>query len=246
MTVWLEFYILPMIVGVIEDVCCIFGTLKKEKDEAMYNMLLVVMDPRWKHPFTCVIVGPTGSGNTVWVTRFLNHVSHMITPPPQEIVWCYGEWQAGYDQLSGVTFIEGLPKVEGWDTIKRRLVILDDLMSEADDRVTKLFAKGSHHRNISIMFIVQNLFGKNKEQRTISLNSHYLVVFKNARDASQMTHLAKQMYPGKLKYVQESYKDATLPPHGYLLIDLQQDTPDHLHLRTSISPSEHQVVYLQK
>ena len=61
-------------------------------------------------------------------------------------------------------------------------------MSEADDRVTKLFTKECHHRNISVMFIVQNLFGKKKEQRTISLNSHYLVVFKNPRDASQMTH----------------------------------------------------------
>ena len=80
----------------------------------------------------------------------------MMTPPPQEAVWCYGEWQAGYSQLKRVTFVEGLPRVEEWDTTKRRLVILDDLMSEADDRVTKLFTRGSHHRNISVMFIVQN------------------------------------------------------------------------------------------
>ncbi len=112
--------------------------------------------------------------------------------------------------------------------------------------VTKLFTKGSHHRNMSIMYIVQNLFGKNKEQRTISLNSHYLVIFKNPRDASQITHLAKQMYPGKLKYVQEAYKDATSFSHGYLLLDLRQETPDHLRLRTSVFPLERQVVYVQK
>ena len=35
-------------------------------------------------------------------------------------------------------------------------------MSEADDRVTKLFTKGSHHRNISVMFIVQNFLVKTK------------------------------------------------------------------------------------
>ena len=90
--------------------------------------------------------------------------------------------------------------MEEWDTTKRRLVILDDLMSEADDRVTKLFTKGSHHRNISVMFIVQNLFGKNKEQRTISLNSHYLVVFKNPRDSSRQTNISREskVRPGKL------------------------------------------------
>ena len=170
----------------------------------------------------------------------------MMTPPPQEIVWCYGEWQEGYSQLKGVTLMEGLPKVEEWHGDKRRLVILDDLMSETDDRVTKLFTKGSHHRNMSIMYIVQNLFGKNKEQRTISLNSHYLVVFKNPRDASQITHLAKQMYPGKLKYLQEAFKDATSKAHGYLLIDLRQETPEHLRLRTNILPGQYQVVYMPK
>ena len=31
----------------------------------------------------------------------------------------------------------------------------------------------------------------------LSLNSHYIVLFKNARDATQVAHLARQMYPGK-------------------------------------------------
>ena len=96
------------------------------------------------------------------------------------------------------------------------------------------------------MYIVQNLFGKNKEQRTISLNSHYSVVFKNPRDASQVTHLAKQMYPGKTKYLQEAFKEATSIPHGYLLIDLRQETPDHLRLRTRVFPDQAQVVHVKK
>ena len=204
------------------------------------------MDPRWKHPFTCVIAGPTGSGKTVWVTQFLNQISTLMTPTPEEIIWCYGEWQPGYNRMKGVTFVEGLPKINEWQGHRRRLVVIDDLMSETDGRVTKLFTKGSHHRNLSVMYIVQNLFGKNKEQRTITLNSHYMVVFKNPRDASQITHLGKQMYPGKLKYVQEAFKDATLKPHGYLLFDLRQETPDHLRLRTDIIPPDQQVVYVQK
>ena len=97
-----------------------------------------------------------------------------------------------------------------------------------------------------MIFIVQNLFGKNKEQRTISLNSHYILLFKNPRDASQITHLGKQMYPSKVKYIQESFKDATQMPNGYLLLDLQQETPDHLRLQTHIFPTEQQVVYVQK
>ena len=33
-----------------------------------------------------------------------------------------------------------------------------------------------------------------------------MVVFKNPRDASQMAHLARQMYPGRVKFVQEVLK----------------------------------------
>ena len=206
------------------------------------------MDPRWKHPFTALIAGPTGSGKTVFVTKMLRHIADMVEPTPEEIIWCYGEWQPIYETMKGVRFMEGLPDIDHLSEgdKRRRLVVIDDLMSETDDRITKLFTKGSHHRDISVMYIVQNLFGKNKEQRTISLNSHYIVLFKNPRDGSQITHLAKQMYPGRVSYVQESFKDATTVPHGYLLLDLRQETPDQLRLRTSIFPNERQVVYVPK
>lgn len=124
------------------------------------------MDPCFRHWFTCILAGPTGAGKTVWVKRFLNNIENMMTPLPEEVVWCYGEWQSGYNTMKNITFVEGLPKTDEWTDGKRRLVILDDLMSEADERVTKLFTKECHHRNLSVMFIVQNLFGKNKEQRT--------------------------------------------------------------------------------
>jgi len=128
----------------------------------------------------------------------------------------------------------------------RTLVVIDDLMTETDSRVTKLFTKMSHHRNTSVVQIVQNVFDQGKQNRTISLNAQYMVLFKNPRDATQITHLAKQMYPGHLQYVQESFRDATNTPHGYLFIDLKQDTPDHVRLRTSIFPGETQYVYMRK
>ena len=207
------------------------------------------MDPTWVHPFTCVISGPTGCGKTHFVERFLTHLPDMMQQVPEEVIWCYGEWQEGYEALKSrdVKFIEGVPDVDTWSgRPRRRLVIIDDLMQEIDDRVTRLFTKGSHHRNISVILIVQNLFGKNKEQRTISLNSHYLVVFKNPRDQAQIIHLGKQMYPGQSQYVSEAFKSATEVPHGYLLFDLKQNTPDYLRLRSAIFPGEQHTVYVPR
>ena len=199
------------------------------------------MDPRLKHPFTCVLAGPTGCGKTYFVVELIKG-SH-IHPLPERIIWCYGEWQPLYEKLPNVEFVEGLNF--DIDSGKNTLVVIDDLMHETDERVSKLFTKGSHHRNMSVIYLVQNLFGKNKEHRTISLNSHYLTVFKNPRDASQITHLAKQMYPRNVKYVQEAFADATSQPHGYLFVDLKQETPDHLRLRANVLKTC-QTVYLQK
>ena len=90
------------------------------------------------------------------------------------------------------------------------------------------------------------MFPKNRESRTISLNAQYIVAFKNPRDATQVTHLARQMYPGRVKYMQETFKDATSGPYGYLLLDLKQETPEHLRLRTNVFPDEVQYTYLPK
>ena len=123
----------------------------------------------------------------------------------------------------------------------------NDLMAETDSRVTNLFTKKSHHSDTSVIYLVQNLFSKNKESRTISLNAQYMIVFKNPRDSSQLANLARQMYPGRGAFVQEAFADATASPYGYLLIDLKQNTPDDMRLRTSVLPDDaHQWVYVPK
>lgn len=205
------------------------------------------MDVSWKHPFTCVVSGPSGSGKTVFVERLLKHRNEMVKPTPRRIVWSYGVSQPALESRwkGTVEFVAGLPDMESVPA--DALLVIDDQMSETDVSVSNWFTKGSHHQRVSVIYIVQNLFGKNQHMRTISLNSHYLVVFKNPRDASQATHLGKQMYPRKLKYFQEAYKDATGVAHGYLLCDLRQETPDHLRLRTGIFPDDREhIVYVEK
>jgi len=169
-----------------------------------------------------------------------------MSPPPEKIIYCYGEYQNLFSQYPNVEFNQGLPDVTQFDGQKRVLLILDDLMSESGDDVEKIFTKFSHHRNISIMYLSQNLFYKSKQNRTMSLNAHYLVIFKNPRDANQLATLARQMYPGKSKFLIEAFGDATRHPYGYLLIDLKPDTDDKIRIRTQIFSDETQVVYVKK
>jgi len=122
------------------------------------------------------------------------------------------------------------------------LLILDDLMSETNQLVAKVFTKISHHRNVSVVYLTQNLFDKNKYARTISLNAHYLVLFKNPRDATQFATLARQMYPNASKFAIEAYKDATSAPYGHLLIDLKPDQDERISRRNAVCVCE-EVIY---
>jgi hypothetical protein len=81
----------------------------------------------------------------------------------------------------------------------------------------------------------------------MNLNMPYLVLFKNPRDAGQVATLARQMYPGKSKFVLEAFDDATKKPYGYLFVDLKPDTDDAHRIRTNIFPDdERQYAYVPR
>ena len=90
--------------------------------------------------------------------------------------------------------------------------------------VENLFTNGKH-LSLSVVFVSQNLFYNGKKCRTISLNSTYIVTFKNPRDQSQIHHLACQMFPSKSKFLQVAYEDATKDPYGYLFLDFHPNSP---------------------
>jgi len=91
-----------------------------------------------------------------------------------------------------VSIREGLSDIGDFDGREPTLLIIDDLMQETNETVANMFTKGSRHRNVSVVFLAQNLFPKNKFARTTSLNAHYMVLFKNPRDVSEFANLARR------------------------------------------------------
>ena len=203
------------------------------------------MDMRWKHPFTCIVSGPTGCGKSVFVFTILDNLTDMITPTPHKVIYCYGEYQSCFAMYPWIEFHEGLPKADMFNGTPS-LVIIDDLMNETDDTVANLFTKISHHRSVSVIYITQNVFHKGKQSRTISLNAHYMVLFKSPRDAGQIGVLGRQLYPENSKFLVAAFKDATSTPHSYLLLDLRPETDENYRVRANIFDGEKQIVYQPK
>lgn len=213
------------------------------------------IDASLKHPFSMTIAGNRRAGKSEFTKRLLFSKEKLISPNIEHIVWIYASWQKElFESLSSrletIEFIEGLPQnnIEmefiSERNVKNLLIVIDDMMSEASERVDikNLFTRG-RHLNTSVIFLTQNLFHKGKHTRDMSLNSDYIVLFKNPRDASIIGNLAKQMMPGNTKFLQWAYREATKEPFSYLFIDLRSDTDERVRYQSDIL-SDFPVIYL--
>ena len=96
-----------------------------------------------------MVTGPSGSGKTEWTRKLL--LTSLIHPPPERILWCFGQWQPLYEGLQKripwIEFVHGIPDYLNSPQFinpgKRNLIIFDDLMTEAkcDQRTADLFTK---------------------------------------------------------------------------------------------------------
>ena len=191
-----------------------------------------------------LISGGRGVGKTVFTKQILRNKDKMIENPPDRIIWCYGKHQeALFEELltinPNIEYNEGIPENLNnmFDKNIRSCLILDDLMDDSGQStaVSQLFTRGRHD-NMSVIYLTQNLF--HSKQRSISLNSDYMVIFKNVRDKSQFTNLAKQFMPNNVSFLKWVYEDATKQPHSYLFLDMKPQTDDKLRIRANILPEE--------
>ncbi|KAH7715382.1 hypothetical protein AAVH_17216 [Aphelenchoides avenae] len=97
-----------------------------------------------------VVTGATGSGKTEWLRRFLTHRDALIAPPPEHVLYCYGELNAAVMALESepnVSVFYGVPDEAHVKHVRkehgRLLVVLDDLMVNL--RAEYLDTQGDSH-----------------------------------------------------------------------------------------------------
>ena len=207
----------------------------------------------FNHPFTCMIAGPSGSGKTTLLKKILINLNELINVNIDRIVYCYSRWQSTFDELKriipNIEFNNGLPDIEDFNKEKNNLLILDDLMKECgkDSSIVDVFTVDSHHKNIGVFFLSQNLFPNHKNSRTISLNCHYIINLNNPRDRAQFKYFARQMFPDNSQYLLECFNDAVeTKPYGYLFLDCTQTTNSKFRVQTAILPTDQRIIYQEK
>ena len=197
----------------LRDICqglrCFFACCKCQiviilqtvlKTKTLKKMSKKTYDTRLVWPYSLLLCGPTGCGKTMWIVELLIIISHeeLCIHMPKKLIWIYGVEQPDlFKTIKEIwapcqcEFVEGFRE----DLMSRlektnnggSLCIFNDVMNEVSSNATtsKLFTRGRSHSGCFLVIMLQNIFPKGSQSRTISINAQYQVLFRNPRDSLQ-------------------------------------------------------------
>ena len=210
------------------------------------------------HPSRIIVAGPSGSGKSTWVKNLILHRDECFTSPPREILWFYKVESAVKNLIhelpASVQYFQGLPEKEAiqeMDAEVPRLIVIDDQEDSVDSSkiIKELFTVYSHHLNITVVFIVQNIYLKAKFMKSVTDQAQYLIHTKAAKGSQQLRSLGGQIF-GKngSRFVNWAMNHAfeNDSPYAYLLFDMHNLSKNWQRLRANVFPGECNLFFVTK
>lgn len=192
-------------------------------------------------PLRKIVSGPSMSGKTVYITKFIKHLPNWTNFKNFHVVWCIGHDNAIPKELpKAATVIRGVPTYEDIIPYQSKkvhvIVVLDDLMKESlkSSEVLDFFSRDSHHLDISIILSVQNICHQSRYARDISLNANYITCLRNLRDPSQFHNICRQIWPINPKALQNAYDDCMKQKYAHFFMNFTQECPPQLRFLSNI------------
>jgi hypothetical protein len=196
-------------------------------------------------PFTMLIAASSKSGKTDLVKDILINHYFMFDKPVSEIVWAFHPGSRDdilFNKLSSsltvpIKFVEGYPEhlittaTLFQKSNETKCLVLDDIVVTALKRPSfiDLFTVLSHHQNINVIAVLQNLHADTSSQRQIMnnviRNLTYLVLFPDRRQLNACRQIARTYFPGEENKLMGPFKhliDSKLK-YNYMVIDFNDD-----------------------
>ena len=186
-----------------------------------------------KHPFIFVVSGPTGSGKTSHILKFLSKINLFSSPRITNIIYVYSEDQNIFKSFEcnvPIKYTKDFKKMLDYTPKKneRPLLIYDDVQRELSNspELLDLITKKSHHRGISVIIQLQNLFFPGKNFHELRHNAHYIGLTKSRFNLQKIKIFASQLFGGgeKVKDFISAYEDCMKENYSLFFIDLHPDT----------------------
>lgn len=226
------------------------------------EMIRVPQGDRYKvfaHPCQLLIAGATKSGKTTLLMKILAQKEIMFDPVPRDVYWFYTMRSsvAGVpESLPFVRLRNGVPTEDMVRAITKegipKMVILDDMQDVLENKnqtkmLMDILTKVSHHGNLSIVFIVQNLYNEN--MRKVRSQCDEIVIMGNGSSAMHNAEqMGRSLLAGKgAQYLKDCLSKARLlTPHSHLLVSSGAHTGP-FSVRCGILPGDKaQAYFLQK
>ena len=197
-------------------------------------------------------VGPSNCGKTSFAVNLIRYRRILFDEDIKKIIIVTPHEQSIFYELKenegkeNVDILNKLPTYEQIENLADRhknhglILLLDDVMEEMDSKLqlSRIFTQLCHHKHLTCILCVQNLFFQSNDYRNMSLNTSYLSLFNNPKDVRQISTLGGRMDPGNTNRFVDAYRRATAKPYSYLFIDYRQETPNFMRLRTNILPTD--------
>jgi molybdopterin-guanine dinucleotide biosynthesis protein len=194
-----------------------------------------------------LIAASSKSGKTALVKDILINHYFMFDKPLSEIIWAFHPGSKNdslFNELKAcltvpITFVEGFPEesiktatlFQNTSGDETKCLVLDDIVVTALKRPSfiDLFTVLSHHQNINIIAVLQNLHADTSSQRQIMnnviRNLSYLVLFPDRRQINACKQIARTYFPGEEDKLTLPFKrliDSKVK-YNYMLVDFNDD-----------------------
>ena len=222
--------------------------MSKTPEEINFN----VEDLKLIHPFSLIISGPTSSGKSTLLFQILENLHQNTDTLIQQVVFIYGVYQDVYKNYPNFFFTDNLDYMDLKPSVPT-IIVLDDVMSTVNNskKLEDLFTRGVHHKKISVVLSLQNLFYRGSVMKTLRDNAMYIILTRHIQDVSKLDTFARQLERKNSCYFKTSYEEAVSRKYGYLMCDLHphsnlRDGPLKIKYRSLIHQPEGQILYLPK
>ena len=197
----------------------------------------VTVDTKLEKPFRLIIGGASGCGKTSILKEIID--KNHFASPFEKIVYCYPDYldeiPTEFDQI--VEYRSGICDLEFFTALpKNTLLLFDDMMSECGEskNIMKLFSVIARKKNISIIFLVQNVYDNSKHFRNIRINATGFILFKFFAANDVNKRLLRDL--GIDKLVSQRLLDKTYSRNfGYIFINIHPQRHSEFEtIRTNI------------
>lgn len=200
-------------------------------------------------PFSMLVAASTKSGKTELVKDLIVNHYQVFDRPVEEVVWLHHKNAKDEDLCSylrqhlnvPIRFIEGFPaqdiaeqRLFQTDKSSLKCLVLDDIVASALKSPTfiDLFTIISHHQNVVVIAILQNLHsdtsGHRQIMNNIIRNVSYVVLFPDRRQTAACKQIARTYFNGDEHLLMRPFKYLieNKEKYQYMVIDfVDSDKP---------------------